>query len=98
VHVILWEFEPKQGKSEEFERTYGPGGDWAWLFARSPDYRGSDLLRPVADGPYITVDRWTSAAAYDAFRERWPAEYAALDQRCEALTERETMIGRFEAV
>ena len=52
MHVILWEFEPKQGKSEEFERTYGPGGDWAWLFARSPDYRGSDLLRPLADGLY----------------------------------------------
>jgi heme-degrading monooxygenase HmoA len=98
VHVILWAFEPKAGKEREFERTYGPGGDWAWLFARSPEYRGTELLRPTTERRYLTIDRWTSVAAYDAFRERWQTEYQALDKRCEALTERETLIGWFDSV
>jgi heme-degrading monooxygenase HmoA len=97
VHVILWEFEPKPGKDREFEMAYGPGGEWAWLFARSPEYRGTELLRPVGSHRYFTVDRWTSADAYDAFRERWQEEYEALNRRCEILTAHEGMIGRFDS-
>ncbi|SRR5689334_10578562 len=99
MHVIVWEFEPKAGKEPEFLRAYGPGGDWAWLFARSPEYRGIELLRPHQSGErrYLTIDHWTSAGAYDAFRERWHEEYEALDKRCEGLTERETLIGRFDS-
>jgi len=46
----------------------------------------------------VTVDRWTSAADYEAFRERFADEYAALDARCEKLTTCEVALGSFEVV
>jgi heme-degrading monooxygenase HmoA len=98
VYVIVWQFEPQAGKEADFERAYSTDGDWALLFERSPEYRGTELLRPVQGRVYLTVDRWTSGAAFGAFQARWRAEYEALDRRCEALTERETLVGRFEAV
>jgi hypothetical protein len=44
----------------------------------------------------VTIDRWESAAAFEAFKTRFAAEYDAIDRSCESLTRRETLIGRFE--
>jgi 8-oxo-dGTP diphosphatase len=96
-HVIVWEFRVRPGREVEFEAAYGPEGDWARLFRRDPAYLGTDLLRDGADRRrYLTIDHWTSGAANDAFRERWRSEYEALDRRCEALTEHEEPLGRFD--
>jgi heme-degrading monooxygenase HmoA len=97
VYVIVWEFEPKAGQERQFERTYAADGDWAALFKRSPEYRGSELLRPVVGRRYVTIDRWTSAAAFAEFRDRWRADYEALDRACETLTEREAVVGQFDS-
>ena len=96
VFVIVWEFEARAGKEPEFEQAYSAQGEWAKLFARSPEYRGTELLQSAERNYYLTIDRWTSAEAFAAFRERWAAEYEALDRACKALTQRETAIGRFE--
>lgn len=98
MHVIVWEFEIKAGKATEFERVYAADGEWAQLFARSPDYRGTELLRSAGGESYLVIDRWTSAVAFGAFRERWSSEYEALDRACAALTARETAVGRFETL
>ena len=42
---------------------------------------------------YVTIDYWASKAQYDAFLERFREDYAALDLRCEALTEIEERVG-----
>jgi 8-oxo-dGTP pyrophosphatase MutT (NUDIX family)/quinol monooxygenase YgiN len=98
-HVIVWEFRVRAGREAEFESAYGPDGDWARLFRRDPAYHGTDLLRDGAvERRYVTIDRWASRAANDAFRERWRAEYEALDRRCEALTEHEAALGRYDSV
>ena len=97
VLTILWEFRVKAGREAEFERRYGPEGDWAQLFRRSPAYRGTELLRDTAEpGRYLTLDRWESSAAYEEFKRQVAQEYAALDRECEALTESERCLGRFE--
>jgi len=98
-HVIVWEFRVRPGREAEFESAYGPDGDWARLFRRDPAYRGTDLLRDgAAERRYVTVDRWASRAANDAFRERWRTEYEALDRRCESFTEHEAALGRYDTV
>ena len=98
MHVIVWEFRPRAGKETEFERAYGSDGEWAKLFARSADYRGTDLLKSTADHTYLTVDRWTSATAFAEFQQRWLAQYQTLDQKMESLTASERSIGAFESV
>jgi heme-degrading monooxygenase HmoA len=96
MHVIVWEFRASAGQEAEFERVYGPEGVWADLFARGDGFIATELLRDTGErGRYLTIDRWTSQAAFEAFRHRWGEAYRALDQRCEGLRERETLLGSF---
>ena len=96
---ILWEFRVRPERAAEFERAYGPRGNWATLFAKSEGFFGTSLLRdPIASNRYVTLDRWTSRAAHAAMRERHAAEYETLDRAFEALTESEIALGTFEEV
>lgn len=96
MFVVIWEFEPLPAKVAEFEDHYGPGGQWARLFQGSPQYLGTELLRDAARGNrYLTIDRWASLEAFDQFLVDHKAAYEQLDQRCDAFTKRELLIGRF---
>ncbi len=94
--LIVWEFLVAPASRDAFLRAYGPDGPWVELFRLADGYRDSllseDRERP---GRFVTLDVWESAAAYDAFRQRFADEYAAIDRSCEALTERETPLGTF---
>jgi hypothetical protein len=95
--VTVWEFHVKPETGSQFERIYGPGGDWAQLFRRSPDYHGTTLLRDHdCPGRYLTLDQWTSREALQQFKQDHQADYSALDKKCESLTEKESFIGDFE--
>jgi heme-degrading monooxygenase HmoA len=95
----VWEFTVDDARRAEFELHYAPRGTWAGLFARAPGFLGTQLLRDEAvPGRYLTVDRWRSAEDYRQFRARFGAEYAALDQRCAALTREERSLGSYTEV
>jgi hypothetical protein len=95
--TTIWEFHVKAEALAQFENIYGPEGDWAQLFQRSPEYRGTVLARDTARrGRYLTIDDWTSREALQQFKQDYLAEYAALDKKCENLTEQETFVGDFE--
>jgi heme-degrading monooxygenase HmoA len=97
MYRIVWEFEPEPSRVAEFEREYGTDGAWGHLFRRGTGYLGTDLFKRVMQPQrYLTLDRWTSRAAYDAFREAFRAEYAALDARCNALTRAERFVAAAE--
>ena len=97
MFVILWEFEVKPGLEARFEEVYGPQGAWARLFTLSPAYRGTRLLRDCQrPGFYMTLDEWSSRDAYDTFRRKHAAEYAALDAAGEVLTQQERHLGSCE--
>jgi heme-degrading monooxygenase HmoA len=96
MFVVVWQFEIAEEKISAFEAAYGPEGNWAQLFRRSPDYLGTELLCDAYDsGSYLTIDRWASEAAYRNFRKGNDAGYEALDRTCDALTSRETRIGAY---
>ncbi len=96
-YLAIWEFRVKPGSIAEFERVYGPDGLWARLFRRSVEYLGSELLRDQGRScRYLTIDRWTSHEALRKFKQDFGAEYAALDKKCEVLTEAELQLGDFE--
>ena len=52
--MIVWRFEVAADRRAEFERAYGSTGDWAQLFARSPDYLGTSILEMLAGGSPIS--------------------------------------------
>jgi quinol monooxygenase YgiN len=96
VYQVVWEFMAAAGREAEFERAYGPDGDWVRLFRRDPAYLGTDLLRdPVTPNRFLTVDRWTSEAACDAFARQHRAAYQEIDARLAPLCDRELKIGAF---
>jgi heme-degrading monooxygenase HmoA len=96
VYVIVWEFFVAENARAQFETNYGPQGAWAEFFRRGEGYRGTELLSDVGvAGRYVTIDRWTSKDAYEAFRDRCHEEYEALDRRFQPLTEREEQLGSF---
>ena len=97
MYVIVWRFRPRAGSQGRFSKAYGAEGGWSLLFQTSPDYLGTELLR-AADGSerYLTIDRWRSAEAYEAFLAARRSEYDALDRECEGLTESEELVGRFD--
>ncbi len=91
---IVWRFETAPEQAEEFEQGYGPEGDWARLFHRAEGYLGTELYRGIGDRlAWITVDRWVSRVAFEAFRTRFPEEYAALDIQSERLTRSQRLLG-----
>ena len=96
--TIVWIFHVKPAKQRIFRRIYGPGGDWAQLFAKDQNYVGTELLRHSTNARcYLTVDRWTSRAAYHNFKKQHRKQFTSLDKHCEALTVREIKIGEFSS-
>ena len=93
MFTTVWKFAVRPEAVAEFERYYGAEGTWTFLFRQAHGYLGTELYRSVASaGQYVTIDRWVDEAAYRAFREAYAAEYAAIDARCEALTESEEKV------
>ena len=94
--VIVWEFRVQTGQATGFERAYGPEGDWARLFRRSPAYCGTELLRDPEDpGRYLTLDRWEEASDFEAFKADHGDDYRRLDRVCEPFCSEERLVGRF---
>jgi hypothetical protein len=93
MFVVLWEFEVKPGSEGSFEKVYGPTGAWVQLFERAPHYRGSKLLRDVAQPlHYYTIDYWDLETAYREFLDRYASAYQELDRSSERLTVRERQV------
>jgi heme-degrading monooxygenase HmoA len=98
MHVILWEFQVHPTRAADFCAVYGVDGAWTALFRRASGFIATEFLRdPARAGRYVTIDRWHSRQAFDAFKVAHAAEYQALDARCEALTESEICVGEFDS-
>ena len=98
MHVIVWSYRVAPGCEAEFQALYAADGDWSRLFARSPSYLGTQLLRDAAEtSRFVTIDRWRSREDYEAFLESDRSDYAMLDARGDALTVEETRIGALDA-
>jgi heme-degrading monooxygenase HmoA len=97
-YVYVWEFIVAPAHAAAFEQAYGPGGEWVELFRRAPGYLRTELLRDLSrPDRYLTIDAWESRRHWQEFRDRFAAEFEALDARCGGWTVSETELGRFEA-
>lgn len=98
-YISIWRFKVKAGRGAEFERAYGPEGDWVQLFRRSKGYLRTTLVRTVPDADtYLTIDEWISSTDFKTFKERFHDQYDALDRLFSELTDDEVQIGEFESV
>jgi heme-degrading monooxygenase HmoA len=97
VLVIVFSYEARN--AEQFERVYGPEGEWAEFFRRGHGYVGTELLRDAeTSGRYLVIDRWESAEAYNAFAAEHREEFIARVDDTRAYYDQELRFGTFENV
>jgi heme-degrading monooxygenase HmoA len=83
----------------EFERVYGPEGEWAQFFRPGRGYVGTELLRDVEQpGRYVVIDRWESTEAYNAFVAAHRDEYMRRSDETAFHHAQELRFGTFENV
>jgi len=83
----------------EFERVYGPDGEWAQFFRGGRGYVGTELLRDVeTTGRYLVVDRWETRDAYNDFVAANRDEYMRRVDETAFRYEHELRLGTFESV
>jgi heme-degrading monooxygenase HmoA len=98
MFMIAWQFDVLPEQAEEFEEKYGSQGVWRDFFGRSDGYIGTRLLRDSArTHRYVTLDLWTSEAAFNAFEDKFRQEYQDLDASLRHLTEAEVRLGGFDS-
>ena len=97
AHHRIWKFRPPVGREGEFQVAYSSSGKWSQLFSNAAGFLGSKLLRPAgAGGWWLTIDRWETAADFEAFTESFGAQYRALDAELEGVSGEEEFVGAFE--
>ncbi|HEX6661679.1 MAG TPA: antibiotic biosynthesis monooxygenase [Sphingomicrobium sp.] len=97
THLRIWKFRPPADREQEFALAYGTDGAWAALFGKARGYLGTTLHRPGESGGWwLTVDRWDSAADFEAFSAGHGDEYRALDTELEGVAGEEEFVGAFE--
>lgn len=96
VFVYIWEYLVKEEYTPQFEKVYGPEGDWVQLFKKSKGHIATDLHQDIANTyRYMTVDTWNSKEDRDSFRTTYSKEFENLDAHCERFMEKEELIGEF---
>jgi heme-degrading monooxygenase HmoA len=95
--ALVFSYEVRE--TAEFERAYGPGGDWEQFFQGASGYIGTELLRDV-DEPdrYLVIDRWESSDAYNAFLIEHNDEYMRRADESSFHYVQELRFGTFENV
>jgi heme-degrading monooxygenase HmoA len=97
--VIALVFSYEAREPAEFERVYGPHGEWAAFFRGGRGYVGTELLRDVeAPGRYLVIDRWESREAYNRFVEQHRDDYMRRVDETAFHYAQELRLGTFENV
>ena len=95
--ALVFSYEVRE--TAEFERVYGPEGEWAQFFREGNGYVGTELLRDVEHaGRYLVVDRWESTDAYNAFVAEHREEYMRRVDDTRYHYDSELRFGTFENV
>ena len=95
--ALVFSYEVKD--TAEFERVYGPEGEWAEFFRHGRGYVGTELLRDVeGPGRYLVIDRWESADAYNGFVAEHREDYMRRVDDTRFHYDSELRFGTFESV
>jgi heme-degrading monooxygenase HmoA len=97
--VIAHVFRYEVREPEEFERVYGPEGEWAQFFRSGHGYIGTELLHDVEEPErFLVIDRWESIEAYNTFLAEHQAEYVRRADETRFYYVQELRFGTFENV
>ena len=97
--AIMWQFDVKHGREDEFEQLYGVEGEWTAMNRHSRSYLGSSFLRDQnRSSRYIVVEYWSEMLVYEQHRAFRSDAIASLEQRSGELVEAVEPLGIFSAL
>ena len=97
--AIMWQFEVKEGREDEFEALYGADGDWTTLNRPTRSYLGSSFLRDQAHpSRYVVIEYWSEMLVYEQHRAYRSDVVASLESRQQALIDSVEPLGVFTAL
>lgn len=97
--ALVWQFDVKTGRNDEFESLYGADGPWTALSRRSRSYLGSSFLRDLAlSNRYLVVEYWSEMVVYEKHHADFQDETDQLERQRDALVEQATPLGLFNAL
>jgi heme-degrading monooxygenase HmoA len=99
VIAVVWQFEVREGKEDEFERFYGADGAWTSISRRSRSFLGSSFLRDLAQPErYLVVEYWSEMVVYERHHADFADEVVELEQQRAALVSVMKPLGLFNAL
>ena len=78
--------------------VFGPSGIWKEFLGRVDGFIGTEIrCESDVEGRYRVLDFWTSHWKFEAFRERFAAEYERFNQLvlAEGLVQRQEIVGTY---
>ena len=97
--AIMWQFDVRQGREDEFERLYGVDGEWTKINRQTRSYLGSSFLRDQNRASrYIVIEYWSEMLVYEQHKVYRSETIASLEQYAEALVESTEPLGVFTAL
>jgi quinol monooxygenase YgiN len=97
--AIMWQFEVKEGREDEFEALYGADGDWTTLNRPTRSYLGSSFLRDQAHpARYVVIEYWSEMLVYEQHRAYRSDVVASIEQRQQTLIDSVEPLGIFTAL
>jgi quinol monooxygenase YgiN len=97
--AIMWQFEVKEGREDEFEALYGADGDWTTLNRPTRSYLGSSFLRDQAHpSRYVVIEYWSEMLVYEQHRAYRSDVVASIEHRQQELIHSVEPLGVFTAL
>jgi heme-degrading monooxygenase HmoA len=99
VIAVVWQFDVREGKEDEFERFYGADGAWTAISRRSRSFLGSSFLKDLAQPErYVVVEYWSEMLVYERHHADFADEVVELEQQRDALVSLMRPLGLFNAL
>ena len=94
--AIMWQFDVKAGREDEFEQLYGVDGPWTAMNRHTRSYIGTSFLqdqnRPAR---YVVIEYWSEMLVAEQSKGTRKAAQAALDARRDELVASVEPLGVF---
>ena len=97
--ALVWQFEVKSGRNDEFEALYGADGPWTALSRRSRSFLGSSFMRDLAHVEPLSRHRvWSEMVVYERHHADFEDEVQALEQPAGVLVDSGMPLGLFNTL
>ena len=94
--AIMWQFDVKKGREEEFEQLYGVDGPWTTMNRHTRSYIGTSFLHDQNRASrYIVIEYWSEMLVSEPSKGTRKAAHAAIEAKRGALVASVEPLGVF---